>query len=268
MSQPPKIKKILVLVALSLPMLALLAMVWLVHQNSGQFNNSFNGAMQAYKVLDLLEQTQQSIADAEGSERGYLLTKRTEFLEPYQRAMLAVRTDLAELKKLTAGQATQAGTLAALEKVVNEELVLSPNQSSADADTLAVLESGKLRIGKIRMVLARLHEELQQTLGRRQQEAEAEVAASRFTSKVLMTAVVMALILVVAVLIRLEKLQKFVTVCAWTGQVKFQGNWVRLEDYLQQQFGLSVSHALSQEATEKMTKELEAMNRKHPPAGG
>ena len=71
----------------------------------------------------------------------------------------------------------------------------------------------------------------------------------------------MALIAIVVILLRLEKLQQIVTVCAWTGQVKFEGEWIRLDEYLQRRFGLSVSHGLSKEAAEKMIAEIKAVQR-------
>jgi len=80
-------------------------------------------------------------------------------------------------------------------------------------------------------------------------------------SLVLIVAVALALILVVVILLRLEKLQEFVTVCAWTGRVRFQGQWLRLDEYLKKQFNISVSHSLSQEAAEKMRVEIEDLNR-------
>jgi hypothetical protein len=52
-----------------------------------------------------------------------------------------------------------------------------------------------------------------------------------------------------------------VTVCAWTGQVRFQGQWLRLDQYLERQFGISVSHSLSQDAAKKMMREIEDLNR-------
>jgi hypothetical protein len=67
----------------------------------------------------------------------------------------------------------------------------------------------------------------------------------------------------------LERLQQFVTVCAWTGQVKYQGQWLRLDEYLERQFGISVSHSLSKEAAEKMKHEIEELNRPvRPPENG
>ena len=73
---------------------------------------------------------------------------------------------------------------------------------------------------------------------------------------VLIGAVAMVLIFIVIILMRLEKLQQVVTVCAWTGQVKYEGQWIRLDEYLQRRFGLSVSHGLSREAEEKMAAEI------------
>jgi len=66
---------------------------------------------------------------------------------------------------------------------------------------------------------------------------------------------------IVIILLRLEKLQQVVTVCAWTGQVKYEGQWIRLDEYLERRFGLSVSHGLSREAAAKMASEIKEFNR-------
>ena len=81
----------------------------------------------------------------------------------------------------------------------------------------------------------------------------------------MIVAVALSLVMVVVILLRLEKLQEFVTVCAWTGQVKFQGQWLRLDEYLKKQFGIAVSHSLSQDAAEKMMREIEELNRPGSP---
>ena len=109
-----KTKRVLFWVGLSLPMVALIAMTWLVHQAGGQFNNSFNWVLQNYKVLDKFEQTQSHIVDAEANQRGFLLTGHPEYLDPYQAAMTAIYDDIAELKKLTANDPAQGANIAAL----------------------------------------------------------------------------------------------------------------------------------------------------------
>jgi hypothetical protein len=82
---------------------------------------------------------------------------------------------------------------------------------------------------------------------------------------VLIAAVAVALVFVVVILMRLEKLQQFVTVCAWTGQVRHQGQWLRLDQFLERQFGISVSHSLSNDAAQKMMHEIEELNRPGAP---
>ncbi|MEI8291836.1 MAG: CHASE3 domain-containing protein [Verrucomicrobiota bacterium] len=266
-----KTKKILFWCGLSLPMVALLAMTWLMHQTSGQFSSSFNWVMQTYKVLDLFEQTQAHIVDAEANQRGYCLTGRSDYLEPYQRAMQFVRDDLAVLKKLTRSVPAQQANLLQLEKMVDEELVFDPAKvvfpapNPRDGSVVTLTERGKLKLEHMRRVLFQAREEQQRALSQQQQSAEDNVIYTQIMSLVLIAAVALVLTLVLVILLRLEKLQEFVTICAWTGQVKYQGKWLRLDEYLKQQFGISVSHSLSQEAAEKMMREIENMNRPGSP---
>lgn len=262
-----KTKKILFWVGLSLPMVALAAMTWLVHQTGGQFNRSFNWTMQTYKVMNRIEQMEAHIVDAEANQRGYLLSGRTEYLEPYRQAMQAIREDLAELDRLTRQEPGQQASLAALGKMVETELVFDPAQAFADGRTPAntsvvtLTEQGHQKLEHFRAALFQAHMDQEQALARREQAAEADVVSGQIMSLVLIGAVALALVLVVVILLRLERLQAFVTVCAWTGQVKFQGQWLRLDEYLKKQFGISVSHSLSQEAAEKMRLEIEGLNR-------
>ena len=111
-------------------MVALIAMTWLVHQTGGQFNNSFNWVLRNYKVLDKFEQTQAHIVDAEANQRGYLLTGRTEYLDPYQGAMTSIHDDLTELKRLTLNDPEQQANIVALERLVADELVFDPATAS------------------------------------------------------------------------------------------------------------------------------------------
>lgn len=250
-----------------MPMLALIAMTWLVHQAGGQFNNSFNWVLQNYKVLDKFEQTEAHIVDAEANQRGFLLTGKSEYLEPYQMAMGDVTNDVAELKKMTRGDATQQANIAALEQIVTTDLVFDPatvfssGQFQTNASVLRLIAQGKEKIGTMRRLLFRAREEQERALSKHQQAAEEEVVSGQIMSLVLIVAVAVALAFVVMILVRVDRLQQFVTVCAWTGQVKYQGQWVRLDQFLERQFGLSVSHSLSKEAAEKMMQEIQELKR-------
>ena len=263
----PKKKRLLFWLGLALPVLALVGMTWLVHKSDGRFNNSFNWVMQNYKVLDLFEQTQSYVVDAEANERGYLLTGHSEYLEPYHTAMTAVQDNLSELKRLTRNDPTQQANITSLEQMVTNELVFDPatafshGLTPASQSVIQLTEAGKKKIEIMREVIFAAREEQERALSKHQEEAADDVISSQLMSLVLIVAVAVALVLVVVILLRLEKLQEFVTVCAWTGRVRFEGEWVRLDEYLKQQFNISVSHSLSKEAADKMRIEIEELNR-------
>ena len=195
MNPSPKTKKILFWLGLSLPMLALVAMTWLVHKTGGQFNTSFNYVMHTYKVLDRFEQTQAHIVDAEASQRGFLLTGRTEYVEPYQHAMRSIRDDLAELKQLTGDDLAQQANLDQLEKMVAANLVFDPatafppGQTPANAPVVTLSAQGKQKLEQMRRVLFQAHEEQEQALVKHQQHAEADVITGQIMSLTLIVAV-------------------------------------------------------------------------------
>jgi CHASE3 domain sensor protein len=271
MVQTQKTKRVLFWVGLSLPMVALVAMTWLVHQAGGQFNNSFNWVLQNYKILDKFEQTQAHIVDAEANQRGYLLSGRKEYLEPYQAAMTSIDDDIAQLKRLTANDPAQQPNIIAIEQLVQNDLVFDPTKAFAsgqfptNTSVVAVTAHGKQKIEDLRHILYQAREEQEHALSKHQQEAESEVVSGQIMSLILIAGVALALVFVVVILLRLERLQQFVTVCAWTGQIKHQGQWLRLDQYLERQFGISVSHSLSAEAAQKMMQEIEEINRTGPP---
>ncbi|HVH05891.1 MAG TPA: hypothetical protein VNE71_07835, partial [Myxococcota bacterium] len=63
---------------------------------------------------------------------------------------------------------------------------------------------------------------------------------------------------------RRGELERLVAVCAWTGRVQWKGEWVRIERFLKERFGLGVTHSISEEAFEAMERELDQWT---PPDG-
>lgn len=267
MATTQKAKRTLFWIGLSLPMLALVAMTWLVHQAGGQFNSSFNWVLLNYKVLDKFEQTQAHIVDAEANQRGFLLTGKSEYIEPYQDAITSIHDDIAQLKKMTVNDPVQQANIAALEQLVVTELEFDPATAfssghfQTNASVVALTARGKEKIEDMRRVLYQAREAQERLLSKHQQDAEEQVVSGQIMSMMLIGAVAVALVFILMILLRLEKLQQFVTVCAWTGQVRSQGQWLRLDQFLERQFGITVSHTLSQGAAEKMMREIEELNR-------
>ena len=259
--------KVLYFVGMCFPLPALIVMSWLVHQTTGQFRDSFFQVGHTYKVLNLVQQTQLHLLDAETERRGYLLTGGNDYLNSYGRAMAAVRNDIDQLKSLVRARAGQQTNILALQNLIAERLGINSDTIAGnkvnvrDALAIALTDEGKNTMEKIGRVLFQMGQEEEYSLNINQQRAEADSISSQITSVVLIGTVVMVLMFIIIILRRLEKLQQAVTICAWTGQVKYEGQWIRLDEYLQRQFGLSVSHGLSKEAAEKMIAEIKESNR-------
>ena len=259
--------KILFFAGLSLPLCALVVMSWLVHRTSGQFQESFYQVSHTYKVLNLVQQTQLHLLDAETERRGYLLTEGEDYLNSYGRSMSFVRNDIDQLLELTHNHPDQQTNIMALQDLIVGRLGIDPERMTGgktnlhNALAIALTDEGKNTMEQIARVLFRMGQDEEYSLGLSQQHAEASAMSSQITSAVLIGAVAMALMFIIIILLRLEKLQQVVTICAWTGRVKYEGQWVRLDEYLERRFGLSVSHGLSREAAENMAAEIKELNR-------
>jgi CHASE3 domain sensor protein len=247
---------------LALPSFALVAMIWVTHVTNGQFNAAFASVTETYNILNLLEETQAQVADAETGQRGYLLTSRPDYFSLYDTAMAAINNNIQKLGILVHGSQVQKANLAQLQKLVTSRLGVNPDihasikTHSTEAMAVVLTDQGRDSINQIRDVLFRMRIQQTDLLVTRQQTAEARFLFDQTVSLILVGVTAIALIAIITILLRLEHLRQIVTVCAWTGRVKFEGEWISLEDYLQQRFGVSVSHGLSNEAAAKMIQEI------------
>ena len=138
---------------------------------------------------------------------------------------------------------------------------ITSRTNSPDAWAVTLTEQGKDTLDKIGRVLFQIREEEGYWLNVRQQRTEDNAIASEVASVVLIGAVALALLFIVIIRLRLERLQRVVTICAWTGLVYYEGQWIRMDEYLQRRFGLTVSHGLSREASAKIIGEIKESNR-------
>ncbi|HEY1662236.1 MAG TPA: CHASE3 domain-containing protein [Verrucomicrobiae bacterium] len=252
-----KIRKTVFWMGLVLPIFALVATIWVAHIANGQVSQAFSAVTHTYKAINVLEETQAHIADAETGQRGYLLTQREDYFALYDTAIAAANDDVQQLRTLVAGNPTEENNLNALEDLIAKRL--TPN--SADAafkkdptgkNAIALTDQGRDTMDLARGILFKMREIETDQLTMRQQQAESRFILDQTISLIFVAVTALSLIAVVAIMLRLEKLRQIVTICAWTGQVKYEGEWVVMEEYLKKRFGLSISHGLSKEAAEKM----------------
>lgn len=253
--------KILFFLGLSLPLLALLTIGWLVRETSGRFQESFFQVEHTYKVVNLVEQTQLHLLDAETERRGYLLAGGSDYLSSYGTAMESVQKDIEQLQELVGKSTSQKTNILQLQDLISVRLGIDPGKmkeaSLPDLLAVSLTDQGKSTMDEINRVLFQMRQDEEDQLNARELRTESDAISGQIATVILIGTVAVALIFIVFILLRLEKLQQFVTICAWTGQVKDGDSWIRLDEYLQRHFGLSVSHGVSREAALKMMREME-----------
>jgi hypothetical protein len=60
---------------------------------------------------------------------------------------------------------------------------------------------------------------------------------------------------IVFLVVRLTRLEQLVTVCAWSHRLRYEGQWVSLERYLEQKFGVHASEGITTEQAAKLMQE-------------
>lgn len=239
-------------------MVTLIATIWVTRVTSGQFNAAFSSVTHTYKVISLLEDTQAHIADAETGLRGFFVTGKKDYFTLYGTAISAINGDIAQLRILASGNAEQGANLDSLQNLVRSRLNTNaiPRNLTGNEMAVALTDQGRETIREFRRLLFQMRQEEADLLAMRQQGAEEQFLFDQAISLALVAVTVVALIAIIGIVMRLEHLRQIVTICAWTGQVKDGGEWVRMEDYLKKRFGVSVSHGLSKEAANKMAEEM------------
>ena len=163
---------------LALLALACAGVVWFTNQqqrSAAWVNHSLQVENRISVVLSLLE-------DSETGQRGYLLTRRPEFLQPYQIATPKLPVALAELKRATSDNPRQQKLIARLDALVHtRETVLEKGldaagryNSSLPPPELDRLERGKQLMDQARTLVALMRVEEEGLLAQRERRAQAQ----------------------------------------------------------------------------------------------
>ncbi len=118
-----------------------------------------NLTTRAFKVQILLEQLFSLAKDAETGQRGYIITKNTAFLEPYNQSRYKIDSIYSDLYLLTKDNAVQQQNLDSLNVLINLRFDLLKKRIAESGITAKNTDSiyEKMWIGKNVMNLLRIH---------------------------------------------------------------------------------------------------------------
>ena len=160
-----------------------IAAVWLTgeqQRSEAWVNHSLEVENRITTVLSLIE-------DAETGQRGYLLTRRPEFLQAYRAALPQVSVSIAELRRATADNPVQQTSISRLEAIVGlrsqmleRNLRDSATVRPVPAQDIERMLRGKALMDQARVVVARMKADEQALLTLRERRAGDQDTAVQF----------------------------------------------------------------------------------------
>ncbi len=131
-----------------------------------------------HEVSTALEAMLRHLVDVETGGRGFALTGRAPFLEPYETGKSAAVKDLHRLRQLVADNFEQTRRLNALEKQANRRIesagnVVATRQKTGQSPTEAELERGKQHMDAVRATIAEMEDAEERLLEQRSESARA-----------------------------------------------------------------------------------------------
>lgn len=245
--------------------LLLLLVGGLQWKSGGDFRISRERVTHTRIVMLDLESLLSSMLNAETGQRGYLLTHRDSYLEPYNQSLAFSHDQIQTLHELITDpeQQKRFAGLEGLIKVKFDELAqtiaLEQSGDHAGALQLVTNDSGKKSMDEIRSTV-RVMQDAETTLFQQREDVYQRDSQINSESSALLIALGLGSIiafLFFSLLHRFERMQEMVTICAWSKLIEFEGEWLSIEEYLSHRLHARVTHGISRVETEKMLKLIE-----------
>jgi len=179
--------------------LLLIAIGWVSYLGTYRLIDTSHRISHAHEILQAIDAVISAIKDAETGQRGYLLTSKEEYLEPYNAGVAQSQRAIEELRNFAQGEAGQTKRIAELESATEKKFaelaktIELKQKNSADA-ALALVKSdgGKKYMDEIRKIVNQMRNEERLILQERDREA---TATADFTSQCIIFGTLAALIL-------------------------------------------------------------------------
>jgi CHASE3 domain sensor protein len=242
---------------------AVLGLAYLQHRMAREFEMTLESVIDAKEILLHCEQFLSALKDVETGHRGYLLTGKDSYLEPYHMGRSDSQRALTNLMMLTGDTPSQQKRLQQLQalaenrvRIAEEGLALRRTKGLDAAVSLVLTDDGKVLMDQIRSLVKAVQLEEQRLLTKSQGELQLVVYLTRIISLSIIAMLAGAAAWVWILIRKVQRMTEIVTICAWTSQVKLDGKWVPLEQYLRQRLGFITSHGLSEEAARELAEDV------------
>jgi CHASE3 domain sensor protein len=207
--------------------------------------------------IHLINDVNRALKRAQDCRASYLATGNPAYLDAYRAASADVDSNMDRLVNEDYEVSTKLAHAQGLRQFVHEKLseignLLESKSSAAKAAPAApAMLDADGELARIQRLLGSLAQEESADVSGGLAAASARTIFHR--NLVIALAVINLLFLggVAFCAIQIKKLHSFITMCAWSKRVQYEGKWVPLEEYMAKRFGIRISHGISQEEFEK-----------------
>ncbi len=148
-------------------LLILLSAAYIAYRNGVELIDSSERYKQALTVLSELEGTENLVLEMESSQRGYLISKKALYFEPYDNSKVSLQKHLKELKKILSNDSIQLARFKKIESAIEQKIQymdqtieLGRNGKDKEVNHLVSMGTGKTLMDKIKITFSvmRQHE--------------------------------------------------------------------------------------------------------------
>jgi CHASE3 domain sensor protein len=245
--------------ALLLPLVLIGIPAALAVRAERDLEKSFEWVTHTLSVERAVQSLVTSLLDVETGQRGYLLTRRDLYLEPYEAGRARVGQQVADLRTLTADNAAQQQRLDELQPLIRERLGLIDETVALErrgeheaALGIVNTDRGKNSMDRIRGLLRVMGDEEHRLVWVRRQQASAQASRTSLLLFGLLGAGAACGGIIFYLVQRLMKVEPVVNMCAYSKTIQYDGEWVSFEDYLRRRFNIATTHSMSPAEFERL----------------
>lgn len=247
------------------PVLLIAALGMIAYRLAHESVQSFNWVTHTYSIITQLDNTLSVLVDVETAQRGYTITGRENYLESYATDCAEATNRIAALRRLVGPQTAQLTNLEeftalAGQKLARSELTIGTRKRDGfdAARQLMANDEGKILMGKIRGVADRMRTEELRSLSAHEEKYRQDARRVQIAALAFFGADVLVLVVVVALLIRVKRLQDMVGTCVWAHHTEQGGEPATLEVYFKDSVGGGAKEEVTAETVRQLSRELES----------
>src|SRR5262249_11890441 len=148
-------------------------------RNTRQLLDDTGEVAHTHEVLDLSSDVLRTVLDAEAGQRGFLITGKKDFLDPYHQALSQLDEQMQALKNKTPDNPHHQARIEQLKKLTTQRLALLKQaidlrrKGAEEAQALVAMGQGKEKMDAIRRLIAAMQAEEHSLLRDRQRQSAA-----------------------------------------------------------------------------------------------